>query len=93
VLGRPQPESVSRWALGCAVIPGLTGLALYFTYDEANPTDNPASVAVLCIGVLAFSAVFAVNSAIHSYLIVSFSDKDKVSQVRERARRRCVVCL
>eukprot|EP00611_Tribonema_gayanum_P003201 TRINITY_DN12492_c0_g1_i1.p1 TRINITY_DN12492_c0_g1~~TRINITY_DN12492_c0_g1_i1.p1 ORF type:complete len:525 (+),score=177.57 TRINITY_DN12492_c0_g1_i1:68-1642(+) len=80
VLGRPQPESVSRWALGCAFIPALTGTALYFTYDAHDPTDNVASIVVLCAGILAFSAVFAVNSAIHSYLIVSFSDQDKVSQ-------------
>ncbi len=34
---------------------------------------------VLISGLVAFGVVFAINSAIHSYLIVAWSDKDKVA--------------
>ncbi len=34
---------------------------------------------VLIAGLLVFGAVFAVNSAVHSYLIVAYSDADKVA--------------
>jgi len=35
--------------------------------------------ATLVVGLVAFAVVFATNSAIHSYLIVSYADADKVS--------------
>jgi len=34
---------------------------------------------IIIIGLLAFGAVFAINSAVHSYLIVAYSDHDKVA--------------
>ena len=33
----------------------------------------------LIIGLFAFGAVFAINSAVHSYLILAYSDQDKVA--------------
>ena len=33
----------------------------------------------LIIGLFAFGAVFAINSAVHSYLILAYSDHDKVA--------------
>ena len=75
VLGRPKAESVTRWAAGCALIPAITGTAMYFTYDAENGGDDVGSTVVLVLGIVAFAGAFAVNSAIHSYLIVSFSDK------------------
>jgi hypothetical protein len=76
VLGRPKSDSVSKWAIACAVSPALTGSLLYYTHNVQH--NKSATTAVLCIGMLAFAAMFAVNSSIHSYLIVSYSDKDKV---------------
>lgn len=38
---------------------------------------NPATV--LIIGLTGFGIVFAINSAVHSYLVVAWSDRDKVS--------------
>lgn len=34
---------------------------------------------ILIVGLIAFGIVFAINSAIHSYLILAYSDHDKVS--------------
>jgi hypothetical protein len=33
----------------------------------------------MTVGIVIFAAVFAVNSAVHSYLIVKYSDGDKVA--------------
>jgi len=40
-------------------------------------TESP--MWVLIIGLAIFGVVFAVNSAIHSYLILAYSDADKVA--------------
>lgn len=37
--------------------------------------NNLATAFVLIIGVMAYAVMFAVNSSVHSYLIVSYSDK------------------
>ena len=34
---------------------------------------------MLVIGLIAFGIVFAMNSAVHSYLILSYADNDKVA--------------
>lgn len=47
--------------------------ATYFTHKVAE--NNLATAFVLIIGVMAFAVMFAVNSSVHSYLIVSYSDK------------------
>lgn len=47
--------------------------ASYFTYIVAE--SDPATIAVLAVGLAAYSSVFAVNSSVHSYLIVSYSNK------------------
>ena len=33
----------------------------------------------LVVGLLAFGAVFAINSSVHSYLILAFTEKDRVT--------------
>lgn len=42
--------------------------------------DNVATAFVLIIGVVAFAVMFAVNSSVHSYLIVSYSNKVTVDE-------------
>jgi predicted MFS family arabinose efflux permease len=66
----PNSSTAKIWAFVLAVFPAAiaTGLALEFEPQ-----------AVLIIGLIAFGAVFAINSAVHSYLIVAWSDKDRVS--------------
>ncbi|CAM9495030.1 unnamed protein product [Chrysoparadoxa australica] len=72
-LGRPQISSVSKWAFSCSLVPLITGTLTYFISSEVG------TVVVLIIGLATFAVLFAVNSAVHSYLVVSFSDKDKVA--------------
>ena len=50
--------------------PAGIALALHFGWD---PT------LVLTVGLIVFGVVFAINSAVHSYLILAYSDFDKVS--------------
>lgn len=53
-----------------ALLPAGIALALQLGW-------NPA--VVLIVGLILFGAVFAINSAVHSYLILAYSDFDKVS--------------
>jgi len=66
----PDGSSARNWALLLSVIPVLIAVAM----------DNESiSQLALIIGLIIFGIVFAINSAVHSYLIVAWSDKDKVS--------------
>lgn len=66
----PTAAGAARlWGGVLAVIPA--GLALTL--------GAGGGAAVLIGGLLAFGAVFAVNSSVHSYLIVAYSDADKVA--------------
>lgn len=58
------------WGAGLALLPAIIAIGL-----EANL----APATVLVGGLLIFGAVFAVNSAVHSYLIVAYADSDKVA--------------
>ncbi len=66
----PQGRSARNWALLLAVFPAGIALALMAGLDPAVS---------LIVGLFAFGAVFAINSAVHSYLILAYSDHDKVA--------------
>ena len=66
----PQGKTALILALVLAFIPA--GIALALGQDW-----NPAWVVTL--GLMLFGVVFAINSAVHSYLILAYSDKEKVS--------------
>ena len=58
------------WACYLTLIPAAIALTLQFNfYIESS----------IVIGLLLFGGVFAINSSIHSYLIVSYADSDGVS--------------
>ena len=63
-------KSAFIWAAVLSVIPALIALSM---------TADMVPALVLPIGLLVFGALFAVNSSLHSYLIVSYADKDGVS--------------
>ena len=63
----PDGRTAVWWGIALAVIPLAIVLAMR--------TPLGAELALLC-GLLMFGAVFAVNSAVHSYLIVSYADAD-----------------
>ena len=66
----PDGNSAKWWALLLALFPA--GIALAF--QQGWPQDI-----VLIGGLILFGIVFAINSAIHSYLILAYSHNDKVS--------------
>ena len=67
-------QAARGWAWGLAAIPAmLTVAALAASGPQAWLTST------LVAGLLAFGAVFAVNSALHSYLILAFSSAERVT--------------
>ena len=66
----PDGHSLMRWAILLSVIPALIALALWLQWH---------SEAALIGGLLLFGAVFAVNSSLHSYMIIRYATNDGVS--------------
>ena len=74
---RPEGDLISAarsWAILLFIVPAaLTTAAL------ASPEPQPWLTVTLVVGLLAFGAVFAVNSALHSYLILAFTKAERVT--------------
>jgi predicted MFS family arabinose efflux permease len=66
----PDGHSAMRWAFALAIVPLLIALCLYSEFAVATS---------LIIGLMIFGALFAINSSIHSYLIVSYARADGAS--------------
>lgn len=66
----PSRRSAVGWAYALTVITGLITVANYINFQNSLS---------LVVGLMLFGAVFAVNSSLHSYLILSYSKVDKVS--------------
>ncbi|MCG9695508.1 organoarsenical effux MFS transporter ArsJ [Shewanella sp. Isolate11] len=74
----PDGRSALFWAGLLTLIPAV--IALMMQYFNGDSTTGAASAeATLLIGLLLFGVVFAVNSSLHSYLIVSYASDDGVS--------------
>ncbi|MCU7853104.1 MAG: organoarsenical effux MFS transporter ArsJ [Candidatus Thiodiazotropha sp. (ex Monitilora ramsayi)] len=66
----PTGHTVRLWAFILALFPAAIALGLQFGW----PADR-----VVVLGLILFGVVFAINSAVHSYLILAYSDHDKVA--------------
>lgn len=66
----PDGSAALKWAAGLAIIPALIALSLTLDWQTE---------AVLLVGLMVFGAVFAVNSSLHSYLIVNYAGEEGVS--------------
>jgi predicted MFS family arabinose efflux permease len=66
----PDGATAQLWAFTLAGFPAGIALALQSGFQPGL---------VLVLGLIAFGAVFALNSAVHSYLVVAWSDRDRVS--------------
>jgi predicted MFS family arabinose efflux permease len=66
----PGGGTARLWAFVLALLPAAIAVALDRGLDPA---------AVLIVGLVLFGIVFAINSAVHSYLILAYSDFDRVS--------------
>ncbi|WP_417626060.1 organoarsenical effux MFS transporter ArsJ [Pararhodobacter aggregans] len=72
--GEPQAKA-RRWAALLVPIPFLLALAAWLS-------GGPQAwlTAVLVLGLLAFGFVFAVNSSVHSYLILAFGQASRITR-------------
>lgn len=66
----PDGKAAMGWALVLALTPALIALALHY---DLHPAIS------LVGGLMVFGALFAINSSLHSYLIVSYAGEDGVS--------------
>jgi predicted MFS family arabinose efflux permease len=66
----PDGRIALWWALGLAIIPAGIAIAMKIHLPIAP---------VLIVGLFLFGAVFAINSSLHSYLIVSYAKEDGAS--------------
>lgn len=66
----PNGSDARKWAFLLTVIPAFIAIAL--SVEEYTQL-------ILILGLIIFGIVFAINSAIHSYLIVAWSEKENVS--------------
>jgi hypothetical protein len=66
----PGGGTALLWAFVLAAFPAAIALGLQYGFDPAL---------VLVAGLVLFGVVFALNSAVHSYLILAYADFDKVS--------------
>jgi predicted MFS family arabinose efflux permease len=68
--GVPRSKTVQFWTSLLTVVPGLIAIALQL--------GLPATITIVG-GLMLLGIVFAFNSAIHSYLVLAFTDDDKVA--------------
>ncbi len=66
----PGAKVVTLWALALTILPAGIAIGLQSSFYPQ---------VILLGGLIVFGAVFAVNSSLHSYLIVQFASKDGVS--------------
>jgi predicted MFS family arabinose efflux permease len=66
----PDGKSLTLWALLLCSLPALIAIALHLQWQAE---------ALLVAGLLLFGAVFAVNSSLHSYMIIRYAKSDGVS--------------
>ena len=66
----PTGSAAVMWTFLLAIVPAGMALAFWFGVDSRT---------VIIAGLAVFGFVFAINSAVHSYLILSYSDGDKVA--------------
>lgn len=66
----PDGRSAARWAFVLAAVPAAMAALL---------AQGAQAAGVLVAGLTIFGVFFALNSALHSYLIVSYADEDGVS--------------
>ena len=66
----PGGGTAQFWAFLLAIFPAGIALGLHQGWPQEI---------VIVTGLILFGAVFAINSAVHSYLILAYSDQEKVS--------------
>tara|TARA_R110002074_G_scaffold211464_1_gene380782 strand:+ start:934 stop:2127 length:1194 start_codon:yes stop_codon:yes gene_type:complete len=74
---RTEGETLTQarhWNLALVVVPALLAALVWIT-----PAPSATLTLTIVTGLLIFGAIFAVNSALHSYLILSFTEAKRVT--------------
>ncbi|MFC3231058.1 organoarsenical effux MFS transporter ArsJ [Marinibaculum pumilum] len=71
---RKERRAVLRWGAALAALPALLAATVL-----ATPSFPLLTTGILVAGLLLFGALFAVNSALHSFLILAFSRAERVT--------------
>ncbi|NJL40164.1 MAG: organoarsenical effux MFS transporter ArsJ [Leptolyngbyaceae cyanobacterium SM1_4_3] len=66
----PRAATIQFWTFTLTAVPAAIALALLL--------NVPPNIAIIA-GLTVFGVVFAFNSAVHSYLVLAFTDDDKVA--------------
>ncbi len=67
-------DQAKRWAGGLIAVPLLLAALVWVT-----PEPSTTLTIIIVMGLLVFGGIFAVNSALHSFLILNFTDKNRVT--------------
>jgi MFS family permease len=68
--GISPAKETCKWAVLLSIVTIIIALSLYFQWFVQ---------VILLVGLMLFGVIFAINSSLHSYLIVSMADADGVS--------------
>ena len=72
--------AASLWGGALAIVPLLLAAVIYLLTDQIALTDNITWLGIVTVGGLAlFGILFAINSSLHSYLILAISDTDQTT--------------
>ena len=72
--------AASLWGGALAIVPLLLAVVIYLLTDQIALTDNITWLGIVTVGGLAlFGILFAINSSLHSYLILAISDTDQTT--------------
>ncbi|WP_380057332.1 organoarsenical effux MFS transporter ArsJ [Falsihalocynthiibacter sp. SS001] len=63
-----------KWVFSLLFVPALLSVVV-----ALGPTNSTPLTIVVVVALLAFGAIFAVNSSLHSYLILAFTDAKRVT--------------
>ena len=66
----PRVSSVKFWSAVLTVVPAIIGIALW---SESNPKIE------ITFESITFGFIFAMNSSIRSYMVLTYADKENVS--------------
>jgi MFS family permease len=75
----PNKYVAVLWNFALASVPLFLGGFIQSSIFQNHPGETVAKTVVIMIGVFVFAFIFAVNSAIHSYLVVKYADGNKVA--------------
>jgi len=67
---KKEGQRLYQWAVILFIVPILMAVALHFEFRVSS---------ILLTGLAIFGVLFAINSSLHSYLIVSYANRDGVS--------------